>query len=1321
MIRRSFLRNTIFTTAGLIILPSQLEAQVKEHIVDLPDWARLFANPPDSARPWCFYMWMNGNVTKEGITADLETMQRMGIGGAICFNSAVGIPRGNVDYASFKWFDCLEHTVKEAERLGLEITMHNSPGYSGAGGQWITPELSMQQLVWTETLVSSKSNQPIKLLQPYAKHGYYKDAFVIAYPSLPVEKALLKDKLYRALVNGSEIDKTIITDGNPENKIRVPVKDGQAVLELEFKESFEARAITLLRKPEIPRDLFDGPRDHPPIFSLEYSNDGRLFIKVGTINPPELREMDTPAAVSFDAVKAKFFRLVATTDSWVSNVELHNGPRLGGWPGKTGYTHGNFAGVTPTISSELLIRKTEVLDLTAMLDVNGILHWSPPNKTIDQYTILRIGHTTTGEENAAHPDSGKGLELDKFNKAALDYHFTQFLDKVIITLKPYRSFKGFTCDSWEAGKQNWTESFPKNFKDRMKYDIVQWMPALTGRIVESIDETERFLWDVKKTQADLLTNNFYGYFAQRCHDEGLQLSAEPYGDGNLDSVAIGKNLDIPMSEFWTRNIYGSDMTSKQAASIAHVYAKPIVAAEAYTAMPATSKWTDYPYSLKAEGDYFFSLGVNRLTFHTFVHQPYFTGKPGMTMGPFGMHINRNNTWTEQAYGWTNYIKRAQYLLQQGIFVADLCCFMGDDPQSGVPDVYKLIPKGYAVDVVGSDPLHNRFSINEGKIVLPDGLKYQVCIMAPVDIITSKSLARISELVCEGMILVVSSKPFKSFGMSDDDDEVKKMANLLFGDLDGKDGTVSDYGKGKVIWKSNYADALQYLKINPDFSYTSAKGDAAIHYIHKQIQGNHCYFISNHKRQPESIIASFRVAGLQPEIWNPETGKIVDAAIYNEIDGRTNIRIELEAAGSLFIVFRRKKIQSTIVKIVKDGELVTDLLPFENANENLLKTTVNNFSILLWIKPDSFAHSNRSMIFHAPEGEKMYGHNHAAVALSAGQNIIRVYERSVGANKEVLSCPLSIQGWTHVALIYKSGKPSLWVNGEEICSGTATGKLVHPGINTIASVDQYTSYFEGNFTQPELFTKAFTPDQVKNYVLKGLPSIKYNPIVNVFYERGKLQMLAKDNGIYNLVLGNGKAVSVTINNCSRKQISSKWNVDFPSESRIRSKLVLNELESLHLHENFDVKHFSGTCTYSTKIQFAKSDLKSGNRLFLDLGRVEVIAEVKINGVNVGQVWKEPYIIDITNQARIGLNYVTIAVTTLGANRQIGDEFLPNENNYSDHGFIYNLPNWFTNNQPKPGKRKTFSVWKNFKKGDPLLASGLLGPVYVCVAVSKEIMY
>lgn len=1320
MQRRNFLKNTLITSAGIIAAPVFSHAGWFARRNELPylieDLAQYFINPPDSARPWVFYMWMNGNITKEGITLDLEAMKRMGIGGAICFNSAVGIPRGPVDYAGPEWMDSTVHAIQEAERLGLQLAIHNSPGYSGCGGPWVTPELSMQQLVWTETLYDTGKSSSITLPKPYAKHNYYQDAMVVAYPALSVEQGLMKDKLKRALLNGQEIDKQIITDGNPETKIRLETENGKVVLLLEFEQAFEARAIGILRKPEIPEDLFDGPRDHPPVFLFEYAVDGIHFKTIGKVSCPALREMDTPATLSFEAVSAKYFRLTANSATWLSEVELFSGPRLGGWSGKTSFTHGDFNGNTPNIASELLIQPEEVIDISKYLDASGKLNWKAPK---GRWTILRIGHTTTGEEPAAHPDSGKGLEIDKFRKEALDFHFDTFLDKLINRVKANigSGLKGITVDSWEAGKQNWTPDFPNEFLNRKKYEILSWMPALTGRIVGSIRETEAFLWDVRKVQADLLADNFYGHYADCSHKRGLEFYAEPYGDGNLDSLKIGEHLDVMMSEFWTRYMYGSDTTSKQAASVAHVYGKKIVAAESYTAMPELSKWTDYPYSLKAEGDYFFSLGVNRLVFHTFVHQPYTTGFPGMTMGPFGMHIDRNNTWTEQAFAWTGYLKRSQYLLQQGLAIADVCYFKGDEPESGVPDIYTFMPYGYAGDVIGADAF-KRFSIENAKIVLPDGMQYQVFVMAPLEAILPATLEKIIAMVDAGMTLVVNSKPQKTLGRQTKDEAIVGLIDQLYGKLDGQAVQVRKYGKGQVIWKKSMDAVFEHLGIAPDFAYTAEQQDAAIHYMHKKLKDAEFYFVSNHRRRTEKLVLSFRTSGQQPEIWNAEEGTYNKVAVYQDLNGRTVLPITLHQASSVFIVFRHKQI-TPIDQIVKNGNTVLSNKSFPKAKASLYPDLSGNFTISLWAKPDTVARSGRSMLFHASQGELVYGKGHAVMALSAGQNGVRVYERSIQQAKEVLFAAAQLSGWTHISVVYQGGKPILFINGLLAATGKISIAIVHPGLGTPANQEQYTSYFEGNYTKPKLEKNAWSEADVLADFHKGLPAEIELPEMEIrTAEDLKRNILFWENGMYQVKTGN-VARTIKVNDCAVTKLEGSWNLEFPLGSAAPAKLQFPALTSLKDHPDFNVKHFSGTVLYQKALTLKKDAFQKGRRFFLDLGRVEVIAEVKINGKDVGVLWKEPYRAELTGLLQPGENHLEIRVTTLWQNRLIGDEQLPVENAYSVHGFIEKLPDWYVKNQPKPGQRKAFSVWHNLKKTDPLLESGLLGPVRLITAVDQLI--
>ncbi len=1315
MKRRSFFKNITLGSAGIILMPGFVRGSFSDPgNLLLPDWDQIenfYLNPPDSSRPWVFWMWMNGNITKEGITLDLEVMKRMGIGGAICFNSAVGIPRGPVDYASEPWMDATEHALKEALRLGLQISLHNSPGYSGSGGPWITPEMSMQQLVWTETQIKGQQALTLKLPQPFARMGFYRDAFVLAYPSLSVENGLMQEKLGRCLADGKEVRKEILFDGNSGTKIRMePVSGQYSTLLLEFTEPFEARSITLTRQAEIPHDLFDGPRDHPPRFDLETSENGNEFVKITSFSCPELRAMDTPAMQNFDVVQAKYYRLVTYDPTWISGVELHSGPRLAGWPGKSSCTHGNYGGNITKVDEQLIISPDSVIDITAFMDETGHLIWESPS--YGNWTIIRIGHTTTGEEPAAHPDAAKGLEIDKFRKEALDLHLEKFSMLLINRLMKYKgkSFVGFTTDSWEAGKQNWTVGFPQEFEKRRNYKLTLWLLAMTGRIVGSIDQTERFLWDTRKTQAELLSANYYGHWQDWCHDQGLQYHAEPYGDGNFDSLEIGQHLDVPMAEFWTRYIYGSDVTSKQAVSLAHVYGKQVAAAEAFTGMPATSKWTDYPYSLKAEGDWFYTLGINRLVFHTFVHQPYTTGFPGMTMGPFGTHFDRNSTWTDQAHSWIGYIRRVQYLLQQGQSVAEVCYFKGDEPQSGVPDIYPMMPDGIVGDVIGRDALFTRFSIQDGEIVLPDGMRYYLCILANVAAILPETLNRLKELVELGMTLVVMSKPDKSLGLSGTDQEVKMLTDQLFGKLDGLSVKQAQKGLGKIFWGISLKEVLKQLSVIPDFLYSSENQDAAIHYTHKKLGDCELYFISNHRRRKEKIVCSFRIIHRLPEIWDSETGEIISAVSFEVVNGRLQMPWELTPAGSSFIIFRKRAEAGILQQVSKDGVVLFANRNFEKPVFARYAEVQNNFSISLWAKPDTIAHSGRNMLFHPSEGELIYGPGHSVCGLGAGQNGVFVYENTQGKAHKALTYNNQLEGWTHLVLSYKQGVPVLFVNGQFAVHGKNSGNIVHPGLETQVSNDQFTTYFEGNYTKPQLHRVVLTADEINKLYKRGLPDLDLlSPSGFKTDKQGKLSACFIQNGKYELVKNSGDKELLKIESCGERVLTGPWSVRFPQNSGAPEQIELPALISLIRHTDPNIRHFSGTCIYHYQLDLAAANFTPGRKYFLDLGRVEVIAKVIVNGIKAATCWKEPYVADITKLVNNGANEIQVEVTNLWPNRLIGDEQLPVENEYSKDRFITKFPEWYIKNQPKPGKRISFSVWHNFEKTDPLLESGLLGPV------------
>lgn len=1345
MHRRSFLKTTAATSLGVGLLPSFLRPELLAVPVRLPSGSLLiaaddalgqgFLNPPASAKPCTFWKWMNGNISREGITLDLEAMKQMGLAGIFLFNAATDIPRGPADFAGPAWTELLEHTLRESQRLGLELSMHNAPGYSGTGGPWITPATSMLQMVWTEAQVRSNGRQVVqaKLAQPLTKRSFYQDTFVLAYPSLLVETTSMWTQLRRITLDGQPVDAGILRDVDVETHLRMVPANGQpAILLLEFTQPYEARAISLHRRPEAPLDPNDGPRDYPPRFRLEASDDGQTFRPVADIQSPALREMDVASAQSFPAVKARYFRLVTAQPSYLSDLTLHQGPRLPFWPAKTGTAeYDDTMRTTEEVAAELVIAPDKVLNISQYLDSQGRLNWKAP---AGSWTVVRLGYTTTGEVCAAAPDSGQGLQCDKYSKAGLDAHFNGFLTPLIARMKPYvgKSFTGLHTDSWEAGKQNWTPNLPTEFQQRQGYDLVPYLLTMTGRIVGSVDQTERFLWDLRRTFADLLSENYYGYYRTRCHAVGLKFSGEPYGDGNFDSLQVAQNLDTPLGEFWTRYTYGGIDYIRLVSSAAHLYGSPVAMAEAFTGEPRTSKFTDYPYSLKSEGDWMFAMGVNRLLFHTFAHQPHPTAKPGMTMGPFGMHFDRNSTWAQQAHGWTGYLARAQFLLQQGNFVADLCYFKGDTFSAKLPGnaiLRPVVPLGYAADITGRDALLTRFSVQNNRLTLPNGLSYRLLILPTVAALSVEVLRKVRELIQAGASVLVQEPPTTvpgqaGFGKPGEtatsEAALRTLVQEIWGNLDGKTVTEHSVGPGKVFRGVPLETLLPQLGVQPDFEYSSLRNDTALHYIHRRLDDADIYFISNHHRRTEDVVCTFRVAGRQPELWDAETGRQLAPAVFVTEGGRTRLPIQLAPSGSVFVVFRRAAVPQVAGLLLDDKPLLASKV-LAAAVAALYADVQNDFSITLWAKPDVLALPGRGFLFYPPAGAAVYGSGHAACALTAGLNGVRVFERTDRLT-EVVFAEQKLTGWTHLALVYREGQATLYINGKTVAQGKKSASIVHPGLHTPAALEQFMVFFEGDKTEPQLSREALSEAQVQALYQQGLPEELALPAVELTQDATghNLRLRAWQAGNYELQpVGEGRARRVRVRSIAAPQLLSQpWQVSFQGSGvGIPKPITLPALASLHQHPDFEVRHFSGTAVYISTFELRKPD--EDQRLYLDLGRVSILAEVKLNGQELGQVWKAPFRLDITPAVRVGQNTLEVRVTNLWVNRHIGDEYLPAEADYQPWGAIKKLPNWYRQGQPKPGARTLFSTWHEFDKTDPLLESGLLGPVRILTAVEKTI--
>jgi hypothetical protein len=1351
MKRRTFLKTTGSTGLLTLLTPTGfLQTLATKTDMSLES---SFINPAAEAKPQTWWHWMNGNVTREGITLDLEAMKEAGLGGFQNFDAGTGIPEGPVTYLSKEWLSLKKHAISEAQRLGLEFTMHNCPGWSSSGGPWINPDMSMQQMTWTEAVLEGGKEVRIKLQQPFSLLNYYNDAVVLAFPSAN-ELPGSQDLTYRKVTtNKGIVDVARFNQGNDKGLTIEPEAQGKnAWVQFEYSEAFEARSLTLYTAAI-------GGGFGPSVFMLESSADGLDFTKVTDIRGGGGGfggSSDALATAAFTAVKAKYFRLVSSGPRHLSNVYLSGARRLENWVRKA-----NFSGTTDYIGntgssqsadSFQAIDPASVIDISSYMNKEGELYWTaPPGK----WNILRIGHTTLGTLNRSAPSTGIGLECDKYSGEALEVHFKKMFQELLPLLEPVakNGTVGLLIDSYEVGMQNWTPKIIQEFEKRRGYSMISYLPAMMGRIVGSDEISNRFLWDLRRTQADLMADNYYGKMQELCKRYGMKTYTQPYDRGPFEEMQIGSRVDANMGEFWAglSQLFANNdtmrRTVKLSASIAHTNGQKLVLAEAFTAEPSSGKWQQYPYGMKALGDYMFTQGLNRLTFHRFAHQPHASAIPGMTMGPWGTHFDRTNTWFLKGSAWLKYNARCQALLQQGLFVADIAYLTSEDVPGFTPvrphELDQTPPEGYDYDLMNAETLIRRVKIQNGRIILPDGMSYRILVLASGTTMTLALLQKIHSLVNAGMVLV-GSKPVASPGLStykDNDSEFNRLSNELWGEPGSSTAASLSFGKGKIFTSMPIKDILMSLDIYPDFEFSATTADAPINYIHKKISDAEVYFVANRRRSTEDIIAVFRVSDKMPEIWNADTGEIIPVRVYDIVKNRMHIPLQMDPSGSLFLVFRNKAGKATRITSIHGDRMQSITGTITKPNAILYPGLINNFSITCWIKPEidialgrkqlgSYAGRTTTEYYaiHPPSGEKLYGKGHVATGLTLGRNGIVLWEREGSDAVDVLVAEVPVSGWTHVAVVYSKGLPSLYVNGILTKTGESSDKVVHPGLNAAYQRDG-AMYYNGDMSIPALVPEVLDSSRIQELMKMGLPDAEHRVVETAGSRKG---LLFFKEGKFLLTNSQGKQTAITVKDLGKKlDLNSNWTVNFPAGLGAPSTIILENLSSLHKHPNEGVKHFSGTATYRKEFTIAETAIPTDRRLFLELGKVEILAEVKLNGKLLGTLWKPPYRLDVTEAIKAGNNVIEIAVTNLWPNRLIGDEKLPQEaeyvsgvnaGNYSvlSNGAIKKLPEWYATGKPKPpGGRVTFTTWQHYHADSPLLESGLIGKVVLRTALLIQV--
>ena len=800
----------VFATLAARGAPGRADPSVADRL------AAEFLRPPDAARPGVYWYFMDGNQTREGMTADLEAMHQAGLRKALFLEVNIGVPRGPVDFMSEAWQDNFAHAVRTADRLGLEIILGTGPGWCGAGGPWIDPARSMQHLQSSTVQVTGPGRCTAILPVPAPRKP---SPFAGLSPALTEKRAAW------------HADVAVLAFPTPA-KTEAPDL-------LDVKALYDTQPYSIWK--HVPR-----------------------FIPM----PAEYAE---PAAAA-------------------------------------------------------MIEPARIVDLTSRLRPDGSLDWEVPP---GEWTVMRFAARSTGATTRPAPTPGHGFESDRFNPETFTYHFEQFHRKLMAKVGPRQPGRGWTAlhlDSWESSSQNWSGAFREEFRKRRGYDPQPFFPAYSGLIVGSREQTERFLWDLRRTAQELTIENHAQAIRRLAHANGFYYTSQFYDMNPAGDLDLGAVADIPSCEFWSGK-NDTVYSCIEAASIAHTMGRPVVRAEAFTSA-GKHGYGDNPADMKNQTDWALAMGINDFIIHTYQHQPLGLDgpKPGMAMGPHGIHWQRNQTFWPMVGPYHDYMARCGQLLRQGVSVADILYLAPE----GAPHIF-LPPddamlgtgllrekKNHGFDAVSAAILMARAKVKDGRIAFPEASSYRVLVLPLRETMTPELLAKIEQLVRDGAT-VIGVPPRKSPSLSGHprcDEQVRALAAKLWGgDKIPSTAIVRTYGRGRLVWGGEFApvaggamypcyeDTVALLRkenVAPVFDSTGP-----LRHHQRRTEAHDLFFVANREAKSVEVVGAFRTDGGAPEWWDPVTGARRALPDFQVRGDTATVPLRLAAFGSGFIVFDRK--------------------------------------------------------------------------------------------------------------------------------------------------------------------------------------------------------------------------------------------------------------------------------------------------------------------------------------------------------------------------------------------------------------------------------
>ncbi len=867
---------------------------------------------PDSVQSSVYWYWINDNISKEGVVKDLQSMKQAGINRAFIGNiglSPQGYPYGNAKLFTEEWWDVMHTALKTATKLGIDIGIFNCPGWSQSGGPWIKPEQAMRYLASSEIRVKGPQKLSRKLEQPTKE---FEDVKTLAWPvtkdymlnlfDIPGAKAVHMEynRLYFDWEEPPKLKEYLVLPKYP------------SFIRLTLPQAYTARSLVIYPEGSFFADCEIRYQDQGKFHVIKAFNANRTNLNLNVGFDPK-----APIVVSFPKTEASEFNILFRNvheGSTISHIVLTPTPVVERYAEKSlakmfptplPYWHDYLWDDQPAVNDvALLTASKQVQDISKYMAPDGTLTWDVPE---GEWIIMRTGIAPTGVINTPASPEGVGLEVDKMSKKHVAAHFDAFLGKIIerVPAADRKSWKVIVQDSYETGGQNFTDGFLTEFQERYGYDPSPYLPVFKGYTIGSPDLSDRFLWDVRRMIADKVSYDYVGGLREVGHRHGLTTWLENYGHWGFpgEFLQYGGQSDEVGGEFWSEGDLG-DIENRAASSCAHIYGKRKVSAESFTC--AGAAYSRYPAKMKCRGDWSFTEGINNTLLSVYIHQAYDDRYPGVDAW-FGNEFNRKNTWFGHIDLFVQYLKRCNLMLQQGVNVADVAYFIGEDApkMTGVRD--PELPRGYSFDYINGEVLERDLAVKDGRLVLPHGTSYRLLVLPKLETMRPEVLQKIEKLVADGAV-ILGPPPSRSPSMQgypEVDKQIQALAGKMWGDISVKQ---RNYGKGTIFTGMSIEEIFTQLNILPDCRF--AEGDPVL-YNHRTVDGNEIYFITNQSEERIQINPQFRVNGMQPELWDAVPGTIRPLPAFENKNGITVVPMQLEPFESAFVVFRKQGESSTI--------------------------------------------------------------------------------------------------------------------------------------------------------------------------------------------------------------------------------------------------------------------------------------------------------------------------------------------------------------------------------------------------------------------------